>query len=1290
MKGLQGGISIAMLATVAKAQLISGAGGVDTGNAAAVPITNGFSSTVNEAHSDDHSADVDAKKKVVEPHGHPSHPDHSGHHWAREDIDGNDTGTEYYHPETNVQSTSVNESHQGDHSVDLDEDIKVVEPAHGRPHPHPHEPSHHKARGTDDLIGGASGIDTGNAAAVPFTNAFSSSVNEAHSDDHSATIHDDKSVVDPEWHRPHHHPGRGEDALIGGAGGVDTGNSAVLPITNELSSSVNEAHADDHSAEVNKDKTVADPDHPRHHHWPREEPDLIGGAHGIDTGNSAAVPITNGFSSAVNEAHADDHSVDLNKDKTVVDTDHHRPHHWPRGEPDLIGGAHGTDTSNSAAVPITNTFSSGVSETHSDDHSADVNKDKTVIHPEEHHPEDHRHHHGIRGNEDLIGGAGGIDTGNTATIPITNGFSSTVNEASTDDHSAKVDKDKTVVAPEHHPDFHHPHHIRGEPSLIGGASGVDTANGAAIPITNGFSSSVNEYSADDHSVDADLKDTLVRPGVHHPHHVRDLIGGAGGIDTGNSVVIPITNAFASSDHEVSSDDHSADVNAKDTLVAPPDHHHPHPHGPRDLISGASGIDTGNSAVLPFTNVFASSDNEYSSDDHSADVSVKDTVVDPASHHHHPHVPRDLIGGASGVDTGNLAILPFTNLASNEVSEEHADDHSADVNVKDTVVDPKPHHHHPHVPRDLIGSASGIDTGNSVVIPFTNVASNEVSEAHSDDHSADVGVKDTVVDPASHHPHPHFPRDLISGAGGVDTGNSAVLPFTNVATSQVSEVSSDDHSVDANVKDTLVKPAPPHHPHPHPHLARDLISGAGGIDTGNSAVLPITNEFSSKVNEVSSDDHSVDANVKGTVINEPPHGHPHEHPHHPRDLISGAGGVDTGNSAVLPFTNEFSSEVNEAHADDHSVDANIKDTLVNEPHRHHHRADDSLISGVSGVDTGNSAVIPITNAFAQDTNEYSSDDHSVSENVDDTVVDPYHGHPDYHAHADPGHFPAPVHGSDQDTEQTEAHGTESQPCSSQIVHEVVHTITRTLNSEPTEGAFADHAQHATPAYNAPAAEETGIAAASTPAYNAPAEETGVAAASTPAYNAPAEETGVAAASTPAYNAPVDSTMTAVESTPVYNGEAEVVEPSGASTFFSPDIAEAHHLVDSPASSAAQPPVALSSNAAAAAPAPTDPFDMDTIASTITIQEASTFHMIPVFVPAPTQTFVEVAASGTPSPRPTGVDAYQPSFRYNLPLASSASLPSSSSVVFTGAGAQVAPAAGLFPFVAGVIALLALVL
>ncbi|PWY87144.1 hypothetical protein BO94DRAFT_466146 [Aspergillus sclerotioniger CBS 115572] len=1354
MKGLQGGISIAMLATVAKAQLISGAGGVDTGNTAAVPITNGFSSSVNEAHSDDHSADVDAKKKVVEPHGRPGHP---GHHWVREEIDGKDTGAQYYHPETNVESTSVTESHQGDHSVDINEDnVKVLKPDHGH-HPHPHEPTHHKARGVDDLIGGESGIDTGNSAALPLTNGFSSSVNEAHSDDHSAAVHDDKTVVDPEPHRPHHHWPREEPELFGGAHGIDTGNSAVIPITNEFSSGVNEAHADDHSVDLNKDKTVVDSDHRPHHHWPRGEPDLIGGTHGIDTANSAAIPITNDFSSAVNEAHADDHTVDLNKDKTVVDGAHHRPHHWPREEADLIGGVHGTDTSGSAAVPITNTFSSGVSEKHSDDHSVDVNKDKTVVHPEDH----RHHHHWRRVHEDLISGAGGIDTGNSAAIPITNGFSSTVNEASADDHSVKLDKDKTIVDPEHHRDFTHPHHhVRGEaggPTLLGGASGVDTANGAAIPITNGFSSSVNEYSSDDHSVDADFKDTLVRPGVHHPHHGRDLFGGPGGIDTGNSVVIPITNAFASSDNEVSSDDHSADVNSKDTVVAPPDHHHPH-HVPRDLISGASGIDTGNSAVLPITNEFASSYNDHSSDDHSADVNVKDTVIDPASRHHHPHVPRDLISGASGIDTGNSATLPFTNLASNQVSEAHSDDHSADVNVKDTVVDPKVHGHHPHGPRDLFGGASGIDTGNSVVIPITNVASNEVSEAHSDDHAADVDVKDTVVAPTSpHHPHPHGPRDLISGAGGVDTGNSAVLPITNVATSQVSKVSSDDHSVDANIKDTLVKPAPPHHAHPHPHLPRDLISGAGGIDTGNSAAIPITNSFSSKVNEVSSDDHSVDANLKDTVVDESAHGHPHARPHHPRDLISGAGGIDTGNSAALPFTNEFSSEVNEAHADDHSVDANlkdtvvdqlphghpharphharnlisgaggidtgnsaalpftntfssevneahaddhsvdadIKDTLVNDPHRHHHRAEDSLISGVSGVDTGNSAVIPITNAYGKETNEYSSDDHSVSEDVHDTVVDPYHGHPDYHGHADSGHSSAPVHSTDQGTDQgighateqtsdqTETHGTETQPCSSQIVHEVVHTITRTLNSEPTKGAVADH-QHATPAYNAPAAEATG-AVEETSAYNAP-----VAAASTPVYNAPAEATEATVESTPVYQAPaaIESTVQYAPSTPVYN-EAEVVEPSGGSTFFSPDIAEAHNLVDNSASSAAQPPVAEATNAAVAAPAPTDPFDVDTIASTITIQEASTFHMIPVFVPAPTDTFHVAASSiAAPSSRPTGVDAL-PSFRYNLPLSSSSALPSSNTIMFTGAGAQVSPT-GLFPIVAGLVALLALVL
>ncbi|GKZ82679.1 hypothetical protein AnigIFM56816_007500 [Aspergillus niger] len=1409
MKGLQSGISIAMLAAMAKASLISGESGVDGGQEASLPITNGFTSTVNEEHSDDHSVDVDAKNKVVDEHAH------HGHHWPREEINQKGSGgsnEHFYDPHTNVKSKTVNESHEGDHSVHIDKDESAVKgPAHGHPH--------HHARSEPDLISGESGIDTGNSASLPVTNGFSSSVNEAHSDDHSSKINKDKTVVDEDKHHGHHghHLVRDGKDLISGESGIDTGNSASLPFTNGFASTVNEAHSDDHSTDINKDKNVVDvkhPEHPKHpdhhHHSVRGSEDLIKGESGIDTGNSATLPITNVFTSGVNEAYSDDHSADVNVDKTAVHPEGHGHHHGVRGSDDLIKGESGIDTGNSASLPITNGFSSSVNEASKDDHAVDVNKDDTAIvrpgHPEKH----NRPHHHPRGDHDeptLINGESGIDTGNSASLPITNAFSSNVNKASKDDHAVDVNKDNTAVVEPGHPEkhywpHHHPRGEREEPTLINGESGIDTGNSASLPFTNVVSSQVNEASKDDHSVDVDKKKSVFNDAGHahpdhhnfpHPHVPRDLISGESGIDTGNEAVIPITNIFSSTDNksyddnhsadvnvkdtdvtkpehvphhhhgrdlikgesgidtgnsaslpftnaasnevnEVSKDDHSTDVKDKDTLIKTPSHKHPHPHWPRDLIKGESGIDTGNSASLPITNSFGSQVNEASKDDHSVDVNSKDTVVkskpEPKPvpvpvpvHHPHGHWPRDLIKGESGIDTGNSASIPITNGFTSQVNQASKDDHSVDADLKNTLVEdkhkpepkpvPVPAHHtrpHPHLPRDLIKGESGIDTGNSASLPFTNGFTSQVNEASKDDHSVDTDTKNTVVKtkpearpvpvpvPVHGHPYPHHPRDLIKGESGIDTGNSATIPITNAFSSQVNEASKDDHSVDADVKDTAVKGVPVHHARPHDHRPRDLIKGESGIDTGNSASLPISNGFSSQVNEAHKDDHSVDADIKDTRIDRPEHGHFHGHPHLPRDLIKGESGIDTGNSATIPITNVFSSQVNEASKDDHSVDADYKDTVVDEPHRHHHRADDSLIQGESGIDTGNSAILPVTNVFSQDTNKASSDDHSVSANVKDTDVDAHHepaqphdSHDSHDSHEQHDEGVDPIaHSSEDDT----AKEVDSSSCASPVVHEVVHTVTRTLSGGPSRNTgLSDHAGHGAPVFNEPFTGAADAVAQSTPAYNAPEVAAG-AAESTPFFNAPAQPTGPSIESIPMYNAPAESTPAAAPSNPVYNGAASMADPTGVSALYNSEPSEPEHGPDAVASSAAQQPVAMSSNAAMG-PAPTDPIpgNLDTVASSITIQEASTFHMIPVYVPAPTEAFrgaADASSLGLPTPKPSGAAAFEPSFRYDLPGPSSTPNPSTNSIMFTGAGAQVAPAHGFFPIVTGLVALLALVL
>ncbi|PWY87787.1 hypothetical protein BO70DRAFT_378336 [Aspergillus heteromorphus CBS 117.55] len=1427
MKGLQSGISMAMLAAVAKAQVIGGPSGKDIGNDVDIPFTSTFSSSVKEDHKDNHAVDVNKEKTVVDPP--------HGHHWKREEVkqtgDG-DTGGTFYWPQTNEQSYSTNDEHNGDHHVDVNEDnVEVVKPpVHPYPHPHPH----HIPRGGADVISGPGGIDTGNTADIPFTNKFSSSVDEKYKDDHSATIDKEKTIVDPKHHRWARHHGD----VIGGPDGVDTGNTAAIPFTNDFSSSVDEKYKDDHSVDVNKDKTIVDPKHPWLHHWKKDHGDVIGGPDGIDTGNTADIPFTSTFTSSVDEKAKDDHSVDINKDKTIVDPKHPWRHHWKKEHGNVIGGPDGIDTGNTADIPFTSTFTSGVSEDYKDDHSVDLNKDKTVVdpaHPWRHHwvrGEGHDHDH-LQG--DVIGGPDGVDTGNTASIPFTNTFTSGVSEDYKDDHSVDVNKDKTVVDPAHPWRHHwvrgegHDHdHLEGD--VIGGPGGVDTGNTAAIPFTSTFTSGVSEDYKNDHSVDVNKDKTVVDPAHpwHHPwarghgedHFEGDVIGGPDGIDTGNSAIIPTTNSFSSSVNEDYKDDHSLDVNKDKTVVDPvhPWHHpwargHGEDHFEGDVIGGPDGIDTGNSAIIPTTNSFSSSVKEDYKDNHGVDVNKDKTVVPghlgPWHHIRGEPLHGKVIGGPSGIDTGNTADIPFTNTFSSSVAESAQDDHSIDDDFKGTLV--RPHH---FARRGGISGPSGIDTGNTADIPFTNTFTSTVDEAYKDDHSLDADVKDTVVRPPAHHhwkareaPGHHEDHEVIGGPSGIDTGNTVDIPFTNTFSSSVDEAYKDDHSFDADVKDTLVHPG--HHwkarEEPKHHEGVEVIGGPSGVDTGNTAAIPFTNTFSSSVDEAYKDDHSLDADVKDTLVHPGHHWKARKEPEHHEDheVIGGPSGIDTGNTVDIPFTSTFSSDYTGSYTDDHSHTYNGH--VIG-----HRRADDSLISGPSGVDTGNSAFIPFTNTFSQDTTESSTDDHSVTGNFDENVGG-HHPHidsrphytprhrprpgpappvheaaeppvpaPETHAPTPPSHqthapsptplegppakpthqapappaptheapvppaptheapapptheapapaptheapvppaptheapapptheapAPAPTHeapvppaptheapappapeeASNQDKVQEPAQTSSCSP----TVHEVVRTLTHTLPVEPTESSEARPEMVDTPAHSTPAHVTEAATVSSNTPEKGHQKPTQTAAHSAPTHSTPVEGVDPVAHTTPVHSAPTEHPQSAVQSSPAHSAPSHVSEPSNPSSPFSSNLEQIHHVPGSEASSAAQPPQAVTS--AASAPAPTEPVFMDSIASTITVQEASTLHMIPVYVPVPSATSQSDAAHSRildmPSARPSGVDAFQTSMQYSAPSSTPAH-----GIMFTGAAAPMAPANGLFPIIAGVVALLAMIL
>ncbi|KAA8648885.1 putative GPI anchored protein [Aspergillus tanneri] len=820
MKGLHGGIPIAVLAAVARAQyseliggnidhqvdvdvhprpphhhwrpradgshahghdhdrgdatLIGGSGGVDSGNSASVPSTNQFSSLYDEDNKDDHSVDID------------------------HDVDwGVDSGNSASVPSTNQFSSLYDEDNKDDHSVDIDHDVDW-------------------------------GVDSGNSASVPSTNQFSSLYDEDNKDDHSVDIDHDVDVnhdIDVDVHAkpphhhprpPHHHPrprahgshahghdhDRGDATLIGGSGGVDSGNSASVPSTNQFSSLYNEDNKDDHSVDID-DKFDLDhnvdvdvygrpPHHhprPAHHHWkPRadgghghhhdySDATIIGGPKGADSGNSASVPSTNQFASLYDEDNKDDHSVDIDDkfdlDHNVdVDVYGRPPHHHPRPAQDHPRPPH---------------------------HHWTPRADATHGHGHDHHHGDHGHGgHGGNGHVDhdygdatLIGGTKGVDSGNSASVPSTNQFASLYDEKNKDDHSVdiddqfdlthNVDVDVHARPPHHHPRpaHHHPrpphhhwtpradgghghHHDYSDATLIGGPSGVDIGNSAAVPSTNEFASIYDEQNKDDHSTHM-KEDVDVDVDVHK--------GSKGHMKTrrhGHDSVVGGRSHAARDDHDVTMVDGPSGVDIGNAIGGDTENdtglgHAGHGHD--TVIGGASGVDIGSSVEIPKTNTFASAYTEKNVDDHSKHIDDSKNIDDTyhksyykktrGLEHGDDHGDATVIGGASGVDIGNVADVSSTNSFASRHDENNKDDHSFtgkgqehySIEARggrgsDTVVG---------------GGPSGADSGNGASAPFSSGFGTAYSEQNEDDHSisetskADVSIGSHVRNHYCHHP-----------------------------------------------------------------------------------------------------------------------------------------------------------------------------------------------------------------------------------------------------------------------------------------------------------------------------------------------------------------------------------------------------------------------------------------------------------------------------------------------------------------------------------------------------------
>ncbi|GFF51285.1 hypothetical protein IFM62136_01748.1, partial [Aspergillus lentulus] len=292
-----------------------------------------------------------------------------------------------------------------------------------------------------------------------------------------------------------------------------------------------------------------------------------------------------------------------------------------------------------------------------------------------------------------------------------------------------------------------------------------------------------------------------------------LIGGPSGDDGGNSAAIAFDSTYGSGVKDNYKDDHSVDL--KNNVVGPAPPHpavpgvHKRGDGSLTFFDGPAGDDGGNSAGFEFDSAYSSVVEDWVKDDHSVDI--KNTVITPPPPPFHPHPPHPpvpgfrkrgdpsvtLVGGPSGNDGGNSAEIEFDSSYSSGVKDAYKDAHSVDVD--NHIVKPAP------VPgsykRDggdttFIGGPSGDDGGNSASFEFDSSYASSVKDWYKDDHSVDI--KNHVVQPP---PVPGFRKreggdtTFFGGPSGDDGGNSASFEFDSSYVSSVEDYYKDDHSVD---------------------------------------------------------------------------------------------------------------------------------------------------------------------------------------------------------------------------------------------------------------------------------------------------------------------------------------------------------------------------------------------------------------------------------------------------------------------------------------------------------------
>ncbi|KAF7586125.1 hypothetical protein BBP40_009421 [Aspergillus hancockii] len=1167
------------------------------------------------------------------------------------------------------------------------------------------------ARAQVTVVGGPGGIDRGNDAALGFSNEVYKEVNTANIDDHSTDINTDTNIFAPPPPPPGHGPPHGEhhghdggrherrgkvgDDGAAGSSGDDVGNASAW-------------------GDLKKAKGKAGGDY----HAPPST-NVLGGPGSKDLGNGAAGADVNEAKKKVHAANVDDHhvSIDQKEDITVLPPPppprpHHGGHHMGHGSeghgdendeghheerrglsPEsvtLVAGPGGIDRGNDAALGFSNEVYKEVNTANIDDHSFDFDEDTTIVAPPPH-PHGHgpnRPAHGRRGDTKpdvtVVGGPHGVDIGNEADLAFKNDYDSEVNTYNKDNHGVDINTDTHIAAvppPPGPPDgFDGQHERRSENpdvTVVGGPGGVDVGNAAAVNFENEYKSEVTTLNKDDDSVDINT-DTNIVPvppslgpsdefdGQHERRSENPdvtLVGGPGGVDVGNAAAADFENEYKSKVTTFNKDDHSVDINKDTHIVAlPPPPHHGPPHGfgghherrgerpDVTVVGGPGGVDVGNTAASAFENRYKANVNTYNEDDHSVNINHETDIkfIPPPPHgppHHDFHPGRErrnhgadvtMVGGPGGVDVGNAAAYAQKNEYDSKVSTYNKDDHGVDINHETDIkfLPPHPPHH---------GHGHGSD----------------------EDHFKRTYAPDTT---------------LTGGPGGVDVGNTYAQAQSNTAGIDVNAANKDDHSLKYSSQVHQTVTAPYYGGYDYGH---DEHEGKHNDKPYNKPVESHEQKHDDQHEE--KPEHQPEVKHEGQHEQKPEHDGQHEQkPEH--DGQHEQKPEHDGQHEQKP-EHDGQHEQKPEHDGQHEQKPEHDGQHEQKPEhdgQHEQKPEHDGQHEQKPEHDGQHEEKPEHNGQHEEKPEPKHED-----NYEEKPANKPEGKSDDKDGKEPEAKQDDKHGNEQDNHAKPA------PTCSTLTHQVVHTVTRTLSDHPTQStSYAQPKDDVKePTHEAEDEDDdeddaepspSGGTANHAPGVNhVPVPSHAPAASHAPeashAVNGP-QPTG----SKPGYVAPSGHAAPSVGNAAPASTEAAY--PAWSSNAFEPNPSHDGANFDVP-SSTALAHVASTNTAHGTsnsfhdsnfAHAPTSaPNAHMVVTSTLTVAHASSFHMIPVYVPLSSST----AAAHTP----VGVDDKRSSRSRPTPSASP-----SHDAMFRGAAANLSPSAGVISLICGVMGLLAYVL